>query len=133
MNNNKELLKEATLAFQNAYAPYSSHPVGSAVLTEKGVYSGHNIENACYPAGCCAERVALYRAFADGAREFRSFIVVTKSPVPCCGICLQVMTEFCKRDMPISLATPKGIEKTFTLAELAPPAYGPDEFKSAKI
>ena len=107
----RELIAEAIMARQAAYAPYSGFMVGAALLTGDGrVYRGCNIENAAYSPTNCAERTAFFSAIADGAREFRAIAVVgapkgTKREgfAPCfpCGVCRQVMAEFCAADFRI--------------------------------
>src|SRR5699024_4730200 len=84
------LIKEAIKIRDKAYVPYSSFPVGAAVLTESGnIYTGCNIENAAYPVSCCAERVAIFKAIANGEKTFQAMAVVadTNRPVPPCGSC----------------------------------------------
>ncbi len=91
------LLIAATDARSRAYAPYSAFPVGAAVLTESGaVYGGCNVESASYPLGCCAERVAIYKAVSDGHRRITCVLVITDTTPPAapCGGCRQVIHEF---------------------------------------
>ena len=101
-NEETELLETARAAAKSAYCPYSNFPVGAAVATEKGVFIGCNIENASYGLAVCAERVALFNARANGAREFYRLAVsciVSKPVDPAgsrmpCGACRQVIAEF---------------------------------------
>lgn len=93
----EKLLEEAIQIRSRAYVPYSQFPVGAALLTSSGkIYTGCNIENAAYPSTCCAERVAIFKAISDGETEFEEMAVAadTKRPVPPCGTCRQVMSEF---------------------------------------
>ncbi|MCS6775264.1 MAG: cytidine deaminase [Chloroherpetonaceae bacterium] len=97
-----DLLEEARRAARNAYCPYSRFPVGAAVETERGVFTGCNVENASYGLAICAERVALFSAVAAGARAFRRLAVTCLRVAPDasvsermpCGACRQVMAEF---------------------------------------
>ncbi len=119
-----------------AYAPYSAFCVGAALLCADGsVYTGCNIENAGYSATNCAERTAFFKAVSDGKREFTAIAVcggksgeLTNSIVSPCGVCRQVMREFCKDDFEIYLVTDTAI-RTTTLGELLPLSFGPDNLK----
>lgn len=93
----EQLLEEARLAARFAYAPYSSFPVGAALLgAGDRVYRGCNVENASFSLTLCAERVALGRAVAEGEREFSALAVFSPARAPLfpCGACLQVLAEF---------------------------------------
>ncbi|MDY0396593.1 cytidine deaminase [Virgibacillus halophilus] len=118
------LLAEAIKIRSKAYVPYSRFPVGAALLTKSGkIYTGCNIENAAYPVTCCAERVAIFKAIADGESEFQEMAVVadTQRPVPPCGSCRQVMSEFFNKDMQIHLSNLKAEEvKSVRVEELLP-------------
>jgi cytidine deaminase len=94
--NHKMLIEAARAARELAYIPYSRFAVGAAVLTASGrVFPGCNIENAAYPATVCAERTALFNAYAAGEREILAIAVVadTSGPVSPCGTCRQVIHE----------------------------------------
>jgi cytidine deaminase len=94
---NEALICLAKEAMKQAYAPYSNFQVGAALLSADGaVYTGCNVENASYSAGCCAERTALFKAVSEGARDFVKIAVVSadKKPAYPCGICRQVLSEF---------------------------------------
>lgn len=106
-----------------AYAPYSKFRVGAALLVKSGkIYTGCNIENAAYPATCCAERVAIFSAIASGEKEFIELAVVADSPEPItpCGICRQVMGEFFEKETIIHMANMKSNKMSLTLQELLP-------------
>jgi cytidine deaminase len=118
-----ELLKIAKEARERAYAPYSQFYVGAALLCDDGsVYTGCNIENASFSPTCCAERTAIFKAVSEGKTKFLMLAVAADEiPLPC-GICRQVISEFCGNDFPIIVAT--GTEtKKFTLGDLLPNAF----------
>ncbi len=120
----KDLIQKAREARSYTYSPYSSFGVGAALLCKDGsVFLGTNVENVSFGATCCAERVALFSAIANGKCEFEA-IAITASKTPCypCGICRQVMTEFCKEDFKIYIDNGEEIiEKS--LAELMPCSF----------
>ena len=128
----KLLIAGALQARNMAYAPYSHYQVGAALLTEGGkLYQGGNIENASYGATNCAERTAFFKAVSEGEQVFRAIAIAGglagESPVDYafpCGICRQVMQEFCKQDFKVLVV--KGTEdvKEFTLGELLPYGFG---------
>ncbi|HEX6593493.1 MAG TPA: cytidine deaminase [Bacillota bacterium] len=120
---NNELLTQAIRAKKQAYAPYSKFPVGAALLTTSGkIYTGCNIENASYSLTCCAERIAIFKAIAAGERNFTEMAVVanSKRPVPPCGACRQVMSEFFEPTMVIYLANAQHQLITMTMEDLLP-------------
>lgn len=130
--NEKELCKEAIDAMKNAYAPYSGYKVGAALLTEKGkLFAGCNIENAAYTPTVCAERVALFNAISSGERNFTAIAVagekdgVISGAFPPCGVCRQVMAEFCAPDFTVLVVTGEDSYKKYTLNELFPQAFTP--------
>ena len=125
-----ELMKHAVEARKKAYAPYSGFYVGAALLTGSGkVYMGCNIENASYTPTNCAERTAFFKAVSEGEREFEAIAIVGgKGEEPStlcapCGVCRQVMAEFCDGDFRIVLGTLDGIEVR-SLKELLPLSFG---------
>ncbi len=126
-SNYKELMNAAREARRQAYAPYSHYYVGAAVLTKSGkVYTGCNIENAAYPTGSCAERVAIFKAVADGERELVALAVATSNGGSPCGACRQVFSEFAHDDAVIILASARGDgRKTFTMKKILPDRFGP--------
>ncbi|MBM3130202.1 MAG: cytidine deaminase [Chloroflexi bacterium] len=108
-NDLENLVTRARAARQNAYAPYSRYAVGAAVLAKSGkIYTGCNIENAAYPSGLCAERVAIFKAVSEGEREFTALAVVTANAGAMCGACRQVLSEFAADDAVIVLAPARG-------------------------
>lgn len=129
----KALICAAISARERAYAPYSRFKVGAALLTEKGqVYTGCNIENAGYTPTVCAERTAIFKAVSEGARRFAAIAIVgsmegemNKLPTAPCGVCRQVMAEFCQMDMPVIMAQTSGEFITMRLGELLPLSFGP--------
>lgn len=132
---NAELIMEAKKARERAYAPYSHHSVGAALVTKSGkIYHGCNIENAAYGPTNCAERTAFFRAVYDGEREFTKIAIVggmenTEANAPCapCGVCRQVMMEFCNPEtFKVVLANGENEPLEYTLKELLPLGFGPD-------
>jgi len=123
-----DLAKEAR---RRAYAPYSNYPVGAALRTRTGhIYTGVNIENAAYPVGICAERVAVFKAISEGEVEFDMISVVTDNGGSPCGACRQVLSEF-GRDTIVLIADGNGkLIKTTSVRELLPEAFGPRNLKA---
>ena len=122
----QELVGVALAARDLAYAPYSNYPVGAALLTEDGeIFTGCNIENAVYPATCCAEQVAIFKAISEGHRQFQAIAVVTKDGGSPCGVCRQVMREFAP-EMAVFIADAEGIVRETSVAELLPDSFGPE-------
>jgi cytidine deaminase len=125
--NAEKLIEMAMDAMTYAYAPYSGYKVGAALLCADGtVYQGCNIENAAYSPTVCAERTAFCKAVYDGHREFTAIAVcggkdgVITGYFPPCGVCRQVMGEFCKGDFTVYLAGPDQTWQTYTLGTLLP-------------
>lgn len=128
--NQYSLIQQAIDSREKAYVPYSKFAVGAAVRTKSGkVYTGCNIENAAYPVGLCAERVAIFKAISDGETEFEEMAVAadTDRPVPPCGSCRQVMSEFFPQDMEIHLSNLNQDTKIFTMEELLPFSFTPKD------
>ncbi|MCE7906387.1 MAG: cytidine deaminase [Anaerolineae bacterium CFX3] len=123
----KTLIDLADKARELAYVPYSKYPVGAALRTKSGkIYTGVNIENAAYPSGVCAERVAIFKAVSEGEREFDVIAVVTDNGGSPCGGCRQVMAEF-GLETAVLLANGKGeIVTETTVAGLLPGAFTPE-------
>ena len=133
--NYDELVQKAIEMTKMSYVPYSHFHVGAALLDKNGkIWTGCNIENATYGATNCAERTAIFKAVSEGVRDFEAIAIVggpegaDGSPVleefcPPCGICRQVLSEFCSKNFKIILANKKGEQKLFTLAELLPESF----------
>ena len=125
-----ELFELAQQAAKNAYAPYSGFTVGAALLSSDGeVFTGCNIENVSYGATCCAERAAFFKAVSEGIYDFDAIAIVggkdgdVSMPCPPCGICRQVMAEFCAPEFKIILADGNGGILTHTLSSLLPLSF----------
>jgi cytidine deaminase len=115
-----------------AYAPYSRFKVGAALLADDGaVYSGCNVENASYPVGVCAEAGAISAMIAGGGRAIRALLVLGDGDalVTPCGGCRQRIREFAAPEAQIAIAGPNGIRARFSLAELLPASFGPDNLR----
>ncbi|WZP10295.1 cytidine deaminase [Cytobacillus pseudoceanisediminis] len=128
--NSDQLIKEAMIARDRAYVPYSKFKVGAALLSSDGqVFHGCNIENAAYSMCNCAERTALFKAYSDGVKSFSAIAVVadTDRPVPPCGACRQVIAELCPPEMKVVLTNLKGDIKELTVEELLPGAFSPED------
>ena len=124
------LLTHAEAARSRAYCPYSHYPVGAALLTADGkIYEGCNIENAAYSPGNCAERTAFFKAVYDGERDFRAIAVTGMSDQPSwpCGMCRQVMAEFCPSDFLIVTSNKdRSVIVSATLEQMLPHRFGPE-------
>ncbi len=136
MMSREELVSVALEAAKGAYAPYSGYCVGAALLTKSGkLYTGCNIENASYGPTVCAERVAIFRAVSEGEREFAAIAVVGGKGADCvdyfmpCGVCRQVMREFCDSDFEIIAGKRDGEMKVLTLGELLPYSFSRESMK----
>ena len=128
--NAKALLAIAEEARKSAYSPYSKITVGAALLTKDGrIYKGANIENASYTPTVCAERVAFFKAISEGESEFLAIAIAggeadspSKADFPPCGVCRQVMTEFCKPDFRVIWGNGE-IVTAKTLGEIMPDSF----------
>ncbi|KDQ61963.1 hypothetical protein JAAARDRAFT_31453 [Jaapia argillacea MUCL 33604] len=141
----ERLIEAAIQAKQFAYSPYSKFRVGAAFLTTTGeIVKGANIENASYGGTICAERTAIVKAVSEGIKSFVALAVVTdvKAALSPCGLCRQVIREFCSLKMPIFLAPADYFErkanakedgddgvKERTLEELLPDSFGPEDLE----
>ena len=123
------LLAAARAVRERAHAPYSRFRVGAALRDEHGtIHAGCNVENAAYPVGTCAEAGAIAAMVASGGLRIAEILVCGDGAglVTPCGACRQRIREFAGPDTPIHAATPDGIARTFTLAELLPESFGPE-------
>lgn len=129
----EEMIGLAIRQLDYAYAPYSHFKVGAALLTQDGkLYGGCNIENAAYGPSNCAERTAFFKAVSEGERKFAAICIaggkdgVPTEYAPPCGVCRQVMMEFCNPEtFQIILAVSREEYDIFTLRELLPMGFGP--------
>jgi len=120
------LIDRANEARRWAYAPYSNYPVGAALRTKSGhIYTGCNVENAAYPAGICAERVAIFKAVSEGEKEFEVIAVATANGGSPCGVCRQVMAEFGLDTIVLIGNGDGGLLQETTVRELLPAAFVP--------
>ncbi|MCK4903658.1 MAG: cytidine deaminase [Candidatus Marinimicrobia bacterium] len=119
----EKLIKEARLAQNNSYAPYSKYRVGAAILTEDNtIISGCNVESSSYGLTCCAERVAIYSAIAQGHNRFRALAIFTENGGTPCGACRQVIWDICG-DIPIYIANENDNVEETTSKDLLPDAF----------
>ena len=134
MNTIKDTIQFAMNARKKAYTPYSHFKVGACLVAKNGqIFTGCNIENAGYSSTNCAERTAFFKAISEGVQEFDSITIIGGSEkkgiqdfCPPCGVCLQVMMEFCDYEtFPIILGTSPKDYKIMTLKEILPLGFGP--------
>ena len=132
----KALMIEAQKARNASYSPYSHYRVGAALMTKSGkVYTGCNIENAGYSATNCAERTAIFKAVSEGERDFEAIAIIggregeTAPFCSPCGVCRQVIAEFCKKDFKIILGNEEK-QEIFTLDTLLPFAFTDADLKN---
>lgn len=136
-----KLMELALAAREHSYCPYSHFAVGAALLTESGkVYTGCNIENAAYTPTNCAERTAFFKAVSEGEKAFTKIAICggkrgESSNAICspCGVCRQVMMEFCNpKEFVVVLGNGKDNLKEYTLEEILPMGFGPEDLKERK-
>lgn len=137
--NYDELITTAIKMTEKSYAPYSHFHVGAALLDKNGkIWTGCNVENAAYGPSNCAERTAVFKAVSEGVKEFQAIAiaggaensdgkVVIQDFCPPCGVCRQVLSEFCSKDFKIILVNGKSETKEFTLGELLPQSFSLDK------
>lgn len=131
----KELMALAAQAREKSYSPYSGFRVGAALLGKSGkVYLGCNVENAAYTPTNCAERTAVFKAVSEGEKEFEAIAIVggkgdewAELCAPC-GVCRQVLAEFCDKDFRLVLGNPNAI-KAYTFAEILPLSFGKNDLE----
>ena len=136
MMDKTKLCALAISAMQSAYAPYSGYKVGAVLLTKEGkVYTGCNIENASLGATNCAERTAFFKALSEGERDFAMMAIAggkdgkVAGAFPPCGICRQVMREFCGDDFIVLLVTGEDGYEEYKLADLLPHCFAPQHLE----
>ena len=126
----KKQLIEAAIHVRNwSYSPYSKYAVGAAILTPRGnIYVGCNVENAAYPVGNCAEASAIAAMIAGGEKEILALVTICDSAEvgTCCGGCRQRVREFAKSDTAIYAGGPDGVRAIFSMEQLLPTSFGPD-------
>lgn len=136
----EQLIENAIEARKMAYTPYSKYKVGAALLnSDNKIIKGCNIENAAYGPTNCAERTAFFKAVSEGVKEFSAIAIVgglenetdlfSGYAFPC-GVCRQVMREFCDSEFEIVVARSTDDYKVYTLGELLPESFGPDNLKA---
>ena len=126
----EKMMDMAYEAREHAYAPYSHFRVGACLRASDGkYYLGCNIENAGYTPTVCAERTAVFKAVFDGERAFDAIAIANtgKNPAYPCGVCRQVLREFCKDDMPVYCGNDARQTELMTLGELLPKSFGPED------
>ena len=128
----RELIKKAIEARKFSYSPYSGFQVGAALQCKDGtVYTGCNVENAAYGPSNCAERTAVFKAVSEGKREFERIAIVgglegeSVAPTPC-GVCRQVLSEFCGPSFEVVMAKSEDDYEIVTLGELLPRGFSLD-------
>lgn len=128
-----ELVLKAIDAMKNSYSPYSNFKVGASLLTESGkVYTGCNIENVAFGPTVCAERVAFFKAISEGEKNFSKIAVVggkdgiISSATPPCGVCRQVMREFCNDNFEILIVRENANYEKVLLKDLLPHSFKPE-------
>ena len=124
------MLAMAFEAMERAYVPYSHFQVGACLRTDDGkYYMGCNIENAAYTPTNCAERTAMFHAVYEGERHFSAIAIACSGEYPAfpCGVCRQVLSEFCPPTMPVYCANVRREAVLSTLGELLPRSFGPKD------
>ena len=129
----RELGVKALAGLKNSYAPYSHFHVSAVLLCADGkAYTGNNIENAAYTPSVCAERCAFFKAVSEGERDFTAIALcgglngIVKDYCAPCGVCRQVMREFCRPDFKIIMVKSEEEWKEYTLEQLIPEGFGPE-------
>ncbi|XP_063063760.1 cytidine deaminase a [Engraulis encrasicolus] len=132
----RELISRSQEAKEFAYCPYSKFRVGAALLTPDGtIFTGCNVENACYNLGMCAERVAISKAVSEGHRSFRAIAIASdlnEQVISPCGGCRQFMREF-GTHWHVYMTKPDGSYLHMNVDELLPESFGPDDLKGRKV
>lgn len=133
----RELAETALKMRKMAYVPFSGHPVGAALLAKDGqVFTGCNVENSSYSPTICAERTAFVKAVSEGVREFEAIAIaggfgeVPETYCAPCGVCRQVMVEFCSKSFKVLLVKTPDDYKEYTLEEIMPLGFKIEDVKS---
>jgi cytidine deaminase len=131
-NTIQDLIKQAIEARSFAHAPYSHFRVGAAILAADGtVFKGCNVENSSYSVTCCAERVALFSAVAQGRTSFKAIAIVADDElIPPCGVCRQALADFAP-DLTVILASLKGTYRVMSMRDLLPEPFTPSFLNKA--
>jgi len=120
----QKLRAHAEDVIQNSYSPYSKFRVGALLLSRDGsrIFTGVNVENSSFGLTVCAERNALFQAIGEGEREFSFLYILADGDIPPrpCGACLQVLSEFCSPDMPVTCESMSGNREAFRFRDLLP-------------
>lgn len=127
-----DLFNTAVRVRENSYSPYSGYKVASALVTDSGkIYAGVNVENASYGATICAERSAIFSAISAGEKKVSTILVLTDEAEPWapCGMCRQVLIEFCKPSTEVILANLQGPQRSILLSELVPWSFSKEQLK----
>ncbi len=127
-----ELFAAARAVQQQSYSPYSHFAVGAALLTASGrIVACCNVENAAYPQGVCAEAGAISMMVAGGDRQIVALLTVCEGETTstCCGGCRQKIREFATSETRIYAAGPEGVRRSYTLDELLPDSFGPEQLE----
>ena len=138
--NEQTLVRQAFDAREKSYSPYSNFKVGAALLATNGqIYTGCNIESAAYSPTNCAERTAFFKAVSEGVTDFKAIAIVggfeetTADLCHPCGVCRQVMAEFCRGDFSIIMGNDTEQLQVCTLDELLPYKFGPKNLESNEV
>lgn len=136
----QEMIRQAEAMYRQSYAPYSRFHVGAALLAEDGrIFLGCNVENASYPCCICAERTAFAKAVSEGVRHFTAIAICGGAEdgemqyCPPCGVCRQVMSEFCTEDFRIYLAKSESDYEVHTLDTLMPMRFTPENLRDIRV
>jgi cytidine deaminase len=126
-----DLITRAIMVRRNAYAPYSKYAVGAALISGSGkIYEGANVENAVYSLGICAERTAIFKAVSAGERTIRFLVVATENGGSPCGACRQVIYEFGKDVIVMTVNGDGKVVLEAPISEFLPHSFGPDDLSS---
>ena len=133
--NNTDLINLAIDARKNSYAPYSKFNVGAVAVTEDdNIYTGCNIENAAYSPSICAERTAIFKAISEGKKKIKKIVIVGSDDFTFpCGVCRQVIKEFATDKCEILVVNKNKEYKKYTIEELLPNSFGPEDLRRQDV